>query len=67
MCNSTVPLLGKDELCPKLVTIDIAPTLAGSSAASALALASLIVIAEAIRRTHNGESVSYLFQHAPLE
>ncbi|RQM04999.1 hypothetical protein DH86_00003715 [Scytalidium sp. 3C] len=48
--TNTVPLGGKDELCPKLRTIDISPTLA-----------------EAIRRTHNGESVSFLFTHAPTD
>lgn len=25
-----------------------------------------MILAEAIRRTHNGESVSYLFSHVPL-
>ncbi len=24
------------------------------------------ILAEAIRRTHNGESISYLFNHVPL-
>ncbi|KAG8531181.1 uncharacterized protein KY384_004539 [Bacidia gigantensis] len=48
--TNTVPLQGKDKLCPKLTTINIAPTLS-----------------EAIRRTHNGESVSFLFTHAPVD
>lgn len=46
--TNTVPHEGKKELCPKLETIDVSPTLA-----------------EACRRTHNGESVSFLFSHAP--
>jgi ribose-phosphate pyrophosphokinase len=25
-----------------------------------------MILGEAIRRTHNGESVSYLFRHVPL-
>lgn len=25
-----------------------------------------MILAEAIRRTHNGESISYLFGHVPL-
>ncbi|KAI9706384.1 MAG: hypothetical protein M1836_003389 [Candelina mexicana] len=46
--TNTVPLEEKKELCSKLQTVDISPTLA-----------------EACRRTHNGESVSFLFSHAP--
>jgi ribose-phosphate pyrophosphokinase len=46
--TNTVPHEEKKELCPRLETIDISPTLA-----------------EACRRTHNGESVSYLFVHVP--
>ncbi|KAL9638514.1 MAG: hypothetical protein Q9164_001499 [Protoblastenia rupestris] len=38
--TNTVPLQGKERMCEKIVTINIAPTLS-----------------EAIRRTHNGESV----------
>ncbi|KAI9665734.1 MAG: hypothetical protein M1821_003668 [Bathelium mastoideum] len=48
--TNTVPHEGKKELCSKLETIDISPTLA-----------------EACRRTHNGESVSFLFKHAPTD
>ncbi|KAI5847707.1 phosphoribosyltransferase-like protein [Morchella snyderi] len=47
--TNTVPHAEKKKSCPKLDTIDIAPTLA-----------------EACRRTHNGESVSFLFHHAPV-
>ncbi|RPA93866.1 phosphoribosyl pyrophosphokinase [Choiromyces venosus 120613-1] len=47
--TNTVPHEEKKRGCPKLETIDIAPTLA-----------------EACRRTHNGESVSFLFSHAPV-
>lgn len=46
--TNTVPHGHKKELCDKIETIDISPTLA-----------------EACRRTHNGESVSFLFSHAP--
>ncbi|KAI5846589.1 phosphoribosyltransferase-like protein [Morchella snyderi] len=46
--TNTVPHAEKKKRCPRLETIDIAPTLA-----------------EACRRTHNGESVSFLFSHAP--
>ena len=45
--TNTVPHEDKKELCPKIETIDISPTLG-----------------EACRRTHNGESVSFLFSHA---
>lgn len=44
--TNTVPHEEKKEMCDKLETIDISPTLA-----------------EACRRTHNGESVSFLFSH----
>lgn len=50
VATNTVPMQGKQQMCSKLETIDISPTLA-----------------EAIRRTHNGESVSFLFTHAPTE
>ncbi|KAL0632141.1 ribose phosphate diphosphokinase subunit prs4 [Maublancomyces gigas] len=46
--TNTVPHAEKKKKCPRLETIDIAPT-----------------IAEACRRTHNGESVSFLFSHTP--
>lgn len=42
--TNTVPQTQHQSLCPKLITIDISPT-----------------IAESIRRTHNGESISLLF------
>ncbi|EON67754.1 ribose-phosphate pyrophosphokinase 3 [Coniosporium apollinis CBS 100218] len=48
--TNTVPHDEKKELCSRLETIDISPTLA-----------------EACRRTHNGESVSFLFKHAPVD
>ncbi|KAL8734727.1 MAG: hypothetical protein Q9181_003116, partial [Wetmoreana brouardii] len=48
--TNTVPHAAKKEICDKLETIDISPTLA-----------------ESLRRTHNGESVSFLFSHAPVE
>lgn len=48
--TNTVPHDEKKEMCSKIETIDISPTLA-----------------EACRRTHNGESVSFLFKHAPVD
>ncbi|KAJ7125207.1 phosphoribosyltransferase-like protein [Mycena epipterygia] len=42
--TNTIPQTKHQELCSKLVTIDVSPT-----------------IAESIRRTHNGESISLLF------
>ncbi|KAF9737874.1 hypothetical protein PMIN06_004285 [Paraphaeosphaeria minitans] len=48
--TNTVPHEDKKELCDRIETIDISPTLA-----------------EACRRTHNGESVSFLFKHAPVD
>jgi len=48
--TNTVPHEHKKELCDRIETIDISPTLA-----------------EACRRTHNGESVSFLFKHAPID
>ncbi|KAF2114691.1 ribose-phosphate pyrophosphokinase-like protein 1 [Lophiotrema nucula] len=48
--TNTVPHEAKKELCDRIETIDISPTLA-----------------EACRRTHNGESVSFLFKHAPVD
>lgn len=48
--TNTVPHEEKKELCDRIETIDISPTLA-----------------EACRRTHNGESVSFLFKHAPVD
>jgi ribose-phosphate pyrophosphokinase len=45
--TNTVPHEQKKQLCSKIQTIDISPTLA-----------------EACRRTHNGESVSFLFSNA---
>jgi ribose-phosphate pyrophosphokinase len=48
--TNTVPHEEKKEICDRIETIDISPTLA-----------------EACRRTHNGESVSFLFKHAPVD
>lgn len=42
--TNSVPQQQHTENCPKLVTLDVSPT-----------------IAESIRRTHNGESISLLF------
>ncbi|KAJ7350642.1 phosphoribosyltransferase-like protein [Mycena albidolilacea] len=46
--TNTIPQTKHQDLCSKLVTIDISPT-----------------IAESIRRTHNGESISLLFTERP--
>jgi ribose-phosphate pyrophosphokinase len=42
--TNTIPQTQHQNLCKKLITIDVSPT-----------------IAESIRRTHNGESISLLF------
>jgi ribose-phosphate pyrophosphokinase len=49
VCTNTVPLEGKEIICPKIELLDVSA-----------------VLAESIRRLHNGESVSYLFKHAPI-
>jgi len=46
--TNTIPQTKHQDLCAKLVTIDVSPT-----------------IAESIRRTHNGESISLLFTERP--
>ena len=67
--TNTVPHAEKKEKCPKLDTIDIAPTVSLSPSTHrdvhGLLLNHHVQLAEACRRTHNGESVSFLFSHAP--
>ena len=64
--TNTVPLGDKKERCPKLETIDVSPTVSAPCFASvALSSSDSLQLAEACRRTHNGESVSFLFSHAP--
>jgi ribose-phosphate pyrophosphokinase len=70
VCTNTVPHEEKKKLCDRIVTIDISPTvscdnfyfLSHESSAN-----THHQLAEACRRTHNGESVSFLFKHAPLD
>lgn len=61
--TNTVPLLGKEKECEKLEVIDISPTLAGECFFVGLDWVGLIICVEACRRTHNGESVSFLFEN----
>lgn len=73
--TNTVPHEEKKKLCDRIETIDISPTVRLSS----LPDSSIVVrlgwtvklttpqLAEACRRTHNGESVSFLFKHAPTD
>jgi ribose-phosphate pyrophosphokinase len=66
----TVPLGNKVDLCPKLRVIDVSATIAEVSGCLCIqkwrAVHVLIEFAQAIRRTHNGESVSHLFTHVPV-
>lgn len=65
--TNTVPLGNKVELCPKLKVIDVSGTLA-----EAIRRCVIIIRPEpsganlGLERTHNGESVSYLFTHVPV-
>jgi len=68
--TNTVPHDEKKKRCPKLHTIDIAPTVRSQYSMypnyiPEHTLTRDIQLAEACRRTHNGESVSFLFSHAP--
>ena len=67
--TNTVPHAEKKEKCPKLHTIDIAPTVSLSLLSIEMSMILMLnhpaQLAEACRRTHNGESVSFLFSHAP--
>lgn len=79
--TNTVPHAEKRKRCPRLDTIDIAPTVRASIPDLTPTVTGLytflrlgtnrisfllgIQLAEACRRTHNGESVSFLFSHAP--
>jgi ribose-phosphate pyrophosphokinase len=67
--STAVPLGDKTERCPKLKVIDVSATLAEVGAASTTSAGDFRVAncsLQAIRRTHNGESVSYLFTNAPV-
>lgn len=65
--TNTVPHAEKKAMCPKLHTIDIAPTVRQTICLHVVMRILMYVnqLAEACRRTHNGESVSFLFSHAP--
>ena len=74
--TNTVRHEEKKVLCPKLETIDISPTVCylmksclcfSFSIPAALMAYSIQQLAEACRRTHNGESVSFLFKYAPVD
>lgn len=67
--TNTVPHEDKKELCDRIETIDISPTVSGQPSAERLNSESNyeLQLAEACRRTHNGESVSFLFKHAPVD
>jgi ribose-phosphate pyrophosphokinase len=64
--TNTVPHEDKKELCDRIETIDISPTVSGVQI-SMQPNADHEQLAEACRRTHNGESVSFLFKHAPVD
>lgn len=65
--TNTVPHEDKKELCDRIETIDISPTVSIASITAVLMLTIIAQLAEACRRTHNGESVSFLFKHAPVD
>jgi len=65
--TNTVPHEDKKELCDRIETIDISPTVSTASITAVLMLTIIAQLAEACRRTHNGESVSFLFKHAPVD
>lgn len=69
--TNTVPHEEKKALCDRIVTLDISPTVSFAPYlfVRRIRFANIIVLqlAEACRRTHNGESVSFLFKHAPVD
>ena len=65
--TNTVPHEEKKKLCPRIETIDISPTVSVPKPKSRSAILTKRQLAEACRRTHNGESVSFLFKHAPAD
>jgi ribose-phosphate pyrophosphokinase len=64
--TNTVPHEDKKELCDRIETIDISPTVSEAPIRTNTC-ADHKQLAEACRRTHNGESVSFLFKHAPVD
>ncbi|KAL8562191.1 Ribose-phosphate pyrophosphokinase 1 [Nucella lapillus] len=58
--TNTIPQSENMKNAPKIKCIDISMILAEACMDISM------ILAESIRRTHNGESVSYLFSHVPL-
>jgi len=66
--TNTVPHEEKKKLCSRIETIDISPTVSFTDMQHPReCLLTVQQLAEACRRTHNGESVSFLFKHAPVD
>lgn len=65
--TNTVPHEEKKKLCDRIETIDISPTVSVPHRWLLSFLLTRFQLAEACRRTHNGESVSFLFKHAPTD
>lgn len=66
--TNTVPHEEKKKMCSRIETIDISPTVSFTDTQHAREnLLTVLQLAEACRRTHNGESVSFLFKHAPVD
>lgn len=69
--TNTVPHEEKKALCDRIVTLDISPTVSFAPflfvKRNTFANILPLQLAEACRRTHNGESVSFLFKHAPVD
>jgi ribose-phosphate pyrophosphokinase len=65
--TNTVPHDEKKKLCDRIETIDISPTVSVFICNDGDDSADHKQLAEACRRTHNGESVSFLFKHAPMD
>ena len=68
--TNTIPQAKKVEECSKIKVRDTEELHDSSLALCAWSVPQIIdvsmILAEAIRRTHNCESVSYLFSHVPL-
>lgn len=65
--TNTVPHEEKKEICDRIETIDISPTVSEHVISEGIQRLTVAQLAEACRRTHNGESVSFLFKHAPVD
>ncbi|KAM7338685.1 hypothetical protein ACRRTK_002169 [Alexandromys fortis] len=62
--TNTIPQEDKMKHCSKIQVNGVNPEEISFSALQVIDIS--MILAEAIRRTHNGESVSYLFSHVPL-